>query len=53
MGTAWLSMSYRLVLAYQSVVQIVLVLDPPGLRCVDLVVANTHRAQEGPLVVWL
>jgi hypothetical protein len=33
----------------QSVVQIVLELNPSGWRYVGLVVANTHKAQEGPL----
>jgi hypothetical protein len=49
MGTACLSMWYRLVLACQSVVRIVLELNPSGWRCVGLVVANTHKAQEGAL----
>jgi hypothetical protein len=31
------------------VVQIVLELDPSGCRCVGLVVANIHKAQEGAL----
>jgi hypothetical protein len=30
-------------------VQIVLELNPSGWRCVGLVVANTHKAQEGSL----
>jgi hypothetical protein len=33
----------------QSVVQIVLELNPSGWICVGLVVANTHKAQEGTL----
>jgi hypothetical protein len=33
----------------QSVVRIVLELNPSGWRCVSLVVANTHKAQEGAL----
>jgi hypothetical protein len=33
-------------------VWIVLELNQSGWRCVGLVVANTHKAQEGPLVVW-
>jgi hypothetical protein len=33
----------------QSVLRIVLELNPFGRRCVDLVVANTHKAQEGAL----
>jgi hypothetical protein len=49
MGTTCLSMWYRLVLACQSVVRIVLELNPSGWRCVGLVVANTHKAQEGAL----
>jgi hypothetical protein len=31
------------------VVRIVLELNPSGWRCVGLVVANTHKAQEGAL----
>jgi hypothetical protein len=31
----------------------VLELNPSGWRCVCLVIANTHKAQEGPLVIWL
>jgi hypothetical protein len=34
---------------YQSIVRIMLELNPSGWRCVDLVVANTHKAQEGTL----
>jgi hypothetical protein len=34
---------------YQPVVRIVLELNPSGWRCVGLVVANTHKAQEGAL----
>jgi hypothetical protein len=34
---------------YQPAVQIVLELNPSGWRCVGLVVANTHKAQEGAL----
>jgi hypothetical protein len=49
MGTAWLSMWWGLVLACQPVAQIVLELNPSSWRCVDLVVANTHKAQEGAL----
>jgi hypothetical protein len=49
MGTVWLSMWLRLVLAYQSVVQIMLELNPSGWRCVSLVLANSHKAQEGVL----
>jgi hypothetical protein len=33
----------------QSVVQIVSKLNPTGWRCVALVVANTHKAQDGAL----
>jgi hypothetical protein len=32
---------------YQPAVRIVLELNPSGWRCVGLVVANTHMAQEG------
>jgi hypothetical protein len=32
---------------YQPAVRIVLELNPSGWRCVGLVVANTHVAQEG------
>jgi hypothetical protein len=52
MGMAWLTMWERLVLAYQPVVRIVLEFNPSGWRCVGLVVANTHKAEEGHLVVW-
>jgi hypothetical protein len=31
------------------VVQIVLKLNLSGLRCVSLIIANTHKAQEGAL----
>jgi hypothetical protein len=31
------------------VVRIILELNPSGWRCVGLVVANTHKAQEGAL----
>jgi hypothetical protein len=34
---------------YQPAVRIVLELNPSGWRCVGLVVANTHKAQEGAL----
>jgi hypothetical protein len=34
---------------YQPTVQIVLELNPSSWRCVGLVVANTHKAQEGSL----
>jgi hypothetical protein len=34
---------------YQLVVRIVLELNLSGWRCVDLVVPNTHKAQEGAL----
>jgi hypothetical protein len=37
------------VLACQLVVRIMLELNPSGWRCVGLVVANTHKAQEGAL----
>jgi hypothetical protein len=33
----------------QSTGQIVLELNSSGWRCVDLVIANTHKAQEGAL----
>jgi hypothetical protein len=33
----------------QPVVRIILELNPSGWRCVGLVVANTHKAQEGAL----
>jgi hypothetical protein len=33
----------------QSVVQTMLEHNSPGWRCVSLVVANTHKAQEGAL----
>jgi hypothetical protein len=36
-------------LGMQPVVRIVLELNPSGWRCVGLVVANTHKAQEGAL----
>jgi hypothetical protein len=36
-------------LAYQSAVQIVLELNMSGWRCVGLVVANTHKAEEETL----
>jgi hypothetical protein len=42
-------MWYKLVLTYQMVVWIVLELNPSSWRCVGLVVANTHKAQEGGL----
>jgi hypothetical protein len=34
---------------YQLVVRIVLEYNPSGCRCVGLVEANTHKAQEGAL----
>jgi hypothetical protein len=36
-----------LVLVCQSAVRIVLELNPSDWRCVGLVVANTHKAQDG------
>jgi hypothetical protein len=42
-----------LVLVYQRAVRILLELNPSGWRCVGLVIANTHKEQEGALVVWL
>jgi hypothetical protein len=36
----------------QSVVRIVLELNPFGRRCVDLVVPTPIRHKKGPLVVW-
>jgi hypothetical protein len=49
MGTVCLSMWWRLVLTYQLVMRIVLELNLSGWRCIDLVVANIHKAQEGAL----